>query len=284
MFGRRRVLLELFLKAPTQIFSRNRDVDETNERELLKLGAPVQLFGAKDEVTVEGRLRLPDADKKELGEAIRRLNKHEFFRDCMAGPQLRLALGAQVMLLKNMGYGGLANGSRGVVIGFTSVPVQGQKGGASVGGPGGSVRVRFVNGSVAEIAPVKFTSQVHGAGECQRTQVPLKLAWAITIHKSQGMSLDYVRVSLRSMFAMGQAYVALSRARTMEGLEIVDYEDGCVRTDPSVVRFYARLGKEDTGPDDGDDVDPGWAGWCKRRWGDAGMPPISATSRSLLPK
>lgn len=71
--------------------------------------------------------------------------------------------------------------------------------------------------------------------------MPLKLAWAITVHKSQGMTLDRLRVSLRSMFAEGQVYVALSRARGLVGLEVADWRGVAVRCDPAVRKFYLAM-------------------------------------------
>ncbi|PNW76003.1 hypothetical protein CHLRE_12g551550v5 [Chlamydomonas reinhardtii] len=101
--------------------------------------------------------------------------------------------------------------------------------------------VRFANGVTTEVLPLTFTSRMPRWGECHRLQVPLKLAWALTIHKCQGMSLDRVQVSLANIFATGQAYVALSRARSLEGLELLDCNDDCVRVDPAVVSFYRAL-------------------------------------------
>lgn len=241
---------------PTQIFSRNRDVDETNDREMLRLlvrlrsnadaNAPPTLVysnaiddvhplvipgggeaapggGGGGGVVPDDPVDDPSAPESALRQ---RLRSSEFFRDCMAAPRLRLCVGAQVMLLKNQAPGtGLVNGSRGVVVGFVD---------------GGHPVVLFTTGQKVVIPPARFSAIIHGAGEVSRIQVPLKLAWAITVHKSQGMSLDLVRVSLRAMFAEGQAYVALSRARSLAGLEIVDTAlSGCIRTNPDVVKFYS---------------------------------------------
>ena len=71
--------------------------------------------------------------------------------------------------------------------------------------------------------------------------MPLKLAWALTVHKCQGDTLDRVRVDLGGCFAPGQAYVALSRARSAAGLQVVGFGDGAVRTDPAAVRFHDAL-------------------------------------------
>ncbi|GIL99932.1 hypothetical protein Vretimale_4978 [Volvox reticuliferus] len=110
--------------------------------------------------------------------------------------------------------------------------------------------VRFANGVVTEVQPMMFSSRVPRWGECSRLQVPLKLAWALTIHKCQGMSLDRVQISMRGIFATGQAYVALSRARSLEGLELLDWSDDCVKVDPCVVSFYRALQEGRTNEDE----------------------------------
>lgn len=263
---------------PTQIFSKNRDVDETNDRELRKLlqarsttasakSSPL-VFRAEDEVYVENE-RAPDAARQKA-----RLLASDFFRDCLARPDISLCVGAQVMLLKNFDTSlGHVNGSRGVVTGFVPRPVSaadfvhssppfvGADNPASVaslqsalscwkggGGKGTGTGerdmlpvMRFATGEERVIPPAKYSSFVHGAGECVRWQIPLKLAWAITVHKSQGLSLDAVCVSLRSMFAVGQAYVALSRARSLDGLQVLDWDVDCLRTDGDVACFYDEL-------------------------------------------
>lgn len=79
-----------------------------------------------------------------------------------------------------------------------------------------------------------------------RRQVPLILAWALSIHKAQGQSLDWVMVDLARVFVPGQAYVALSRARSMEGLQVLNFDPGKVRADEKVKEFYQSLSVIDT--------------------------------------
>lgn len=69
-------------------------------------------------------------------------------------------------------------------------------------------------------------------------QIPLMLAWAISIHKSQGQSLNAVCVNLENIFADGQAYVALSRATSLKGLQVLNFSPKKVHANPDVLRFY----------------------------------------------
>ena len=72
-------------------------------------------------------------------------------------------------------------------------------------------------------------------------QIPLLLSWAITIHKSQGMTLDKVECDLKSSFADGQVYVALSRVRDLGGLYIKSFDINKVKTNKKIIDFYNNL-------------------------------------------
>jgi hypothetical protein len=104
--------------------------------------------------------------------------------------------------------------------------------------------VRFVNNEARIITPVDFERVHFRQGRVVRSQIPLRLAWALTIHKSQGATLDYVVVDLQGCFTSGQAYVALSRARSMLGLQIKNFNPNHVQIDPLVAGFYEALEKK----------------------------------------
>ncbi|KAF1631942.1 ATP-dependent DNA helicase PIF1, partial [Eudyptes filholi] len=192
----------------TRLCTHKDDVEITNERRLQQLSGEVHTFEALDSDPM--LVKLIDAQ-------------------CPVGGRVELKLGAQVMLTRNLDVSqGLVNGARGVVVGFESE----QK---------GLPKVRFLCGVTQVIKMEKWVFKGPSGVHLSRQQLPLKLAWAISIHKSQGMSLDCVEISLSRVFESGQAYVALSRARSLAGLRVLDFDPKVVRADPSVLQFYRQL-------------------------------------------
>ncbi|XP_046969470.1 ATP-dependent DNA helicase PIF1 [Vanessa cardui] len=144
----------------------------------------------------------------------------------VAPSKLLLKVGAQVMLLKNINVNaGLVNGARGVVVRFEEgLPV-----------------VRFKNKKEYTARTERwYVKNSNGTLLCRR-QVPLNLAWAFSIHKSQGLTLDCVEMSLSKIFEAGQAYVALSRAQSLETLRVLDFDSRHVWANPDVLEFYQRF-------------------------------------------
>ena len=80
----------------------------------------------------------------------------------------------------------------------------------------------------------------------KRSQIPLMLAWALSIHKSQGQTLKYACVDLRKIFENGQAYVALSRAEHRRGLQVLNFDPKKITTNPKVIEFYKNLKNAET--------------------------------------
>uniref|UniRef100_A0A7N9CRW3 ATP-dependent DNA helicase n=1 Tax=Macaca fascicularis TaxID=9541 RepID=A0A7N9CRW3_MACFA len=192
----------------TRLCTHQDDVALTNERRLQELPGKVHRFEAID-------------SNPELASILD--------AQCPVSQLLQLKLGAQVMLVKNLSVSrGLVNGARGVVVGFEA---EGR----------GLPQVRFLCGVTEVIRADRWTVQATRNQLLSRQQLPLQLAWAMSIHKSQGMTLDCVEISLGRVFASGQAYVALSRARSLQGLRVLDFDPVAVRCDPRVLHFYATL-------------------------------------------
>ncbi|XP_053550048.1 ATP-dependent DNA helicase PIF1 [Bombina bombina] len=195
----------------TRLCTHKDDVEFTNERRLQQLPGECHTYDSLDSDPM----------------LVKTVNAQ-----CPVSQQIQLKEGAQVMLAKNLDVSrGLVNGARGVVVGFEA-------------GSKALPRVRFLCGVTEVVKPERWVIKGNGGIFMTRQQLPLKLAWAISIHKSQGMSLDCVEISLVRVFECGQAYVALSRARSLEGLRVMDFDPKVVKANPYVLQFYARMQKE----------------------------------------
>jgi ATP-dependent DNA helicase PIF1 len=195
---------------PTILYCRNVDVDALNKKSLASL---------------EGEAVEFKADDYYQSEDCRKVHEKNF----TFPPSVTVKEGAQVMLLKNFDVENkLVNGSRGVV-----TKVEPDKG----------VEVLFLNGRTmyVPISTQEVRDNMNAPLQACRRQIPLKLAYAITIHKSQGLSIDYLEINLNGAFAPGQAYVALSRATNFDTMRVVGFTKKSVKTSEKVKKFYAML-------------------------------------------
>ncbi len=142
-------------------------------------------------------------------------------RGCLSPETLMLKEGAVVMCTKNQQGLGLVNGTLGIVLGFekgTDFPM-----------------VQTYDDRIITIPPTDWAIEQEGKVRAKISQVPLRLAWAVTIHKSQGMSMDAAAIDLSRAFEYGQGYVALSRVRTIEGVHLLGFREESLHMHPAVV-------------------------------------------------
>jgi len=206
---------------PTLLFPRRSEVDMINESNLKALKGKREIYKAR--LAYDGKM---PAGFKEADEGFQ-LALTRFDTDAAYAVHLELVQDAQVMLIANVDPGaGLVNGSRGVIVKFceaTNLPI-----------------VEFLNGVRRPMGAHSWPIEDYPF--VSRTQIPLRLAWSITTHKCQGASLDCALVDIGSgNFEYGQAYVALSRARTLEGLFVHDFDPAAFRAHPTVKAFYKGL-------------------------------------------
>lgn len=215
---------------PTLLFSRKADVDTINDANMKALGGESYTYLTK-------MSPMPDAtaaEKTQLGtEEVKRAADY-MDHEASYMLELKLAVGSQVMLLHNMDIErALVNGSRGVVVRFVATAADGEK----------LPVVRFKTG-VEEIINYKLWP-IEGFKGIARMQIPLRLAWAVTIHKSQGATLDCCLIDIgKTTFTYGQAYVALSRVKSMDSLYVWQLDKKAFKAHPRVVEFYRQLGRE----------------------------------------
>ncbi|KAF7901669.1 uncharacterized protein EAF01_006968 [Botrytis porri] len=249
---------------PIRLMARRFDVDRFNYSQLNLLQSEAKFWEAYDDSCKlfeqdHDYLRQLEIKAKSEKYKIAISEYHRF------PPKLTLKVGAKVVLLQNQGQKiGLVNGSQGTIVGFANAKewradVQGEDYAdwrqlqmqRFVEKNSWRPVVKFANGITAAISPVASESLMGTAEDrylACRTQIPLILAWALSIHKSQGMTMEHVEVSRKDIFESGQLYVALSRATTLEGLTVTGYSREQIAMDEEVVNFYQKTQWENLQP------------------------------------
>lgn len=187
------------------LYPNNRQADALNDSKLAQINEPEHRFEAES----SGQVSL-----------IKRL------KSTMLAPEiLSLKVGAAVMALRNDTNQQYVNGSLGTVVDFVSTT------------EGEYPMVDFENGHTVIMQPAAWEMMDGETVLASVKQVPLRCAWAITIHKSQGMTLDRARMDLRRTFAPGMGYVALSRVESMDGLYLDGINERAFLVSPEAVRL-----------------------------------------------
>lgn len=184
-----------------KLFSHNADVDRINTEKLKQL--PGKLFSFSMET----------AGPEALVEFLK--------KSCLSPSVLELKIGAVVMFTKNSPSGEFVNGTLGTIEGFdseTKYPI-----------------IHTSNRRQIFARPTEWTIEEGGRTHARVAQIPLRLAWAITIHKSQGMSMDAAVIDLSNAFEYGQGYVALSRVRRLSGLYLLGVNERAFMVHPEVL-------------------------------------------------
>lgn len=241
---------------PTRIYSLKKDVEQHNLEELSKLPGNTIVYNSIDKFISKNDVKNGDDKKKDDGDDDDRMKKkknndkisskdimdYTEFLDTVVDRQVFLKPGAQVMLTYNLAIDiGLVNGSRGVILSCESE----------------SVNVLFKNGVVTRIAYHLYEFE-DGKVKMMRYQLPLILAWACSIHKTQGATLDYAIMDLGpSIFAPGMGYVALSRVRTIDGLLLSSFVPKKIIADPEALEFEREIIEREKDEDIDYDIERG---------------------------
>ncbi len=183
----------------TRLYTHNLDVDTVNNRELHKIKEQSFMY------------RMVSDGNDMLTEALK--------NGCLAPEELILKKGALVMFVRNNFDQGYVNGTIGTVIDFDEdrFPI-----------------VETLGGEEIVVTPEVWMIEEDGEELAQIKQLPLRLAWAITIHKSQGMTLDRAEMDLGRCFEYGMGYVALSRVRTLQDITLLGINDIALQVNPTV--------------------------------------------------
>lgn len=190
----------------TKLYSHNADVEEINGHHLNLLNDETKTFVMQTHGT--------QTKIEQLAKSV------------LAPEVLELKVGAEIMFVANNFGEGYANGSRGQIISFKD----------------GHPLVKLQrNGRIIAVTPYSWALEEDGRERARVTQLPLRLAWAITIHKSQGMSLDSAEIDLSRAFTPGMGYVALSRVRSLDGIFLKGINNTALAMHPEIFTFDVQL-------------------------------------------
>jgi len=215
---------------PTILFPMRSHADAVNIQEYTRLS------GTKEYVynmqSVDNIDNLNSSQKKQREHLLPSDFENEFHtltNALLADNKIKLKIGTQVMCVANLDQDGehpIINGSQGIVVGFS--------------GDGNYPMVKFRHGIVMSVQPHSWVSETI-PGVCIK-QLPLIYSWAITIHKSQGVTLETAQIDVGSrIFECGQTYVALSRVIDLEGLYLTDFNYKQIKINTKVRDFYKGL-------------------------------------------
>lgn len=192
----------------SKLYSHNVDVDQENIRELASLPGK------------EVRYEMEATGISAIIETLK--------NGCLAPEILSVKKGALVMFVKNNFEKGYVNGTLGTVTDFDEY---------------GYPVITTFGGSNVIAAPATWGIEENGKALAEITQIPLRLAWAITIHKSQGMTLDAAEIDLSDAFEKGMGYVALSRVRSLDGIRLLGFNEIALQVSPEILAFDGELRK-----------------------------------------
>lgn len=192
----------------TKLYTHNADVDTINARELEKISGNKRMYP------------MLTTGKREVSDALK--------RSCLAPENLELKIGARVMFIKNNFDEGYVNGTQGRVVEFDDMS--------------GLPVVETLDGKRIFASPAEWAIEDEtGYQVATLQQLPLRLAWAITVHKSQGMNLDAAEIDLSKCFVEGMGYVALSRLKTLAGLKLQGVNEMAFLVHPDALEVDAKF-------------------------------------------
>ena len=190
---------------PTRLYTHNADVDAVNNTKLAELKSPPRTF------------KMSGSGRKPLVEGL--------MKNCISPEFLILKEDAMVMCTKNNFEAGYVNGTLARITRFEE----------------GYPMIETLEGESILIKPTTWEIVEDKKVLASIEQLPLRLAWAITVHKSQGMSLDAAEIDLSKAFVYGQGYVALSRVRSLAGLKVLGMHPNALQVDPKIVQQDKRF-------------------------------------------